>query len=258
LDAARRGDPSRAVRSIRRARRGVPARPGERYLLPDRHADADRSRGEKRDSDSGVRADEASRGHAADGRRGRRRALALPPDYHDLVGADVRRAAARDQLGRRGCEPALARHERDRRHARGHLHSDAVRAAVLPLDRGLERTTRRTRRRDATAGGERLTGSNEGRRIEMRRVCVLLLSISLAGCIVTRVDPGPRPQSLPDELPAQSAGAVSLPDPWWELFDDETLDELIDEALAHNPDVAIAAARVEQARSTLRIANADR
>ncbi|HLS80070.1 MAG TPA: efflux transporter outer membrane subunit [Steroidobacter sp.] len=92
----------------------------------------------------------------------------------------------------------------------------------------------------------------------MRRVCVLLLSISLAGCIVTRVDPGPRPQSLPDELPAQSAGAVSLPDPWWELFDDETLDELIDEALAHNPDVAIAAARVEQARSTLRIANADR
>jgi multidrug efflux system outer membrane protein len=49
-----------------------------------------------------------------------------------------------------------------------------------------------------------------------------------------------------------------LPDPWWTLFSDATLNSLIEEALAHNTDVAVAAARVEQARAALRISNADR
>ena len=35
---------------------------------------------------------------------------------------------------------------------------------------------------------------------------------------------------------------MQLPDPWWTIFHDATLDKLVDEALAHNPDVAVAAA----------------
>ena len=63
---------------------------------------------------------------------------------------------------------------------------------------------------------------------------------------------------LPQALPTQVQQTTQLPDPWWKLFEDATLDQLIDEALAHNPDVAIAAARVAEAQAGLRITNADR
>jgi multidrug efflux system outer membrane protein len=84
------------------------------------------------------------------------------------------------------------------------------------------------------------------------------MSASLAGCIVSRVDPEKPELPLPAALPAAQGETVALPDPWWTLFGDDTLDQLVDEALRNNPDVAIAAARVAEARSRLRIANADR
>jgi HAE1 family hydrophobic/amphiphilic exporter-1/multidrug efflux pump len=121
-------------RGFRRVHGGLPARAGERHLLPDRHADADRPGGEERDPDRRVRDDEAPRGHAARAGRGRGRKAALPADHHDLAVPDLRRAAAGRQLGRRRHEPPFARHERDRRHARGHVHRDVLRAVVLPLD----------------------------------------------------------------------------------------------------------------------------
>ena len=80
----------------------------------------------------------------------------------------------------------------------------------------------------------------------------------LGGCFVTRVDPQLPRVNLPDELPPQAADAVQLPDPWWQLFADPRLDRLIDEALVHNPNGAIAAARVAQARGQLRVVDADR
>ena len=92
----------------------------------------------------------------------------------------------------------------------------------------------------------------------MRIALTLAITCLLAGCIVTRVDLEKPELPLPDALPAQTQAAAALPDPWWTLFDDATLDQLIDEAVAHNPDVAIAAARVAQARAGLRIVNADR
>jgi multidrug efflux system outer membrane protein len=45
---------------------------------------------------------------------------------------------------------------------------------------------------------------------------------------------------------------------WWLVFDDPALTSLIDEATAANPSLAIAAARVKQARSIAGIAEADR
>ncbi len=82
--------------------------------------------------------------------------------------------------------------------------------------------------------------------------------LSLGGCFVSSVSPQKPELPLPSALPAQTATAADLPDPWWTIFGDATLNSLIEEALAHNTDVAIAAARVEQARASLRIANADR
>ncbi len=91
-----------------------------------------------------------------------------------------------------------------------------------------------------------------------RSILLALLSVALGGCVVSRVDPGAPELPLPDALPPPSMTTTALPDPWWTLFNDSTLDGLMKEALEHNPDVAIAAARVEEARAILRIANADR
>jgi multidrug efflux system outer membrane protein len=55
-----------------------------------------------------------------------------------------------------------------------------------------------------------------------------------------------------------SAEAASLADaPWWEAFQDATLKALIEEALRHNYDAAIAAARVQEARANLGVARSD-
>jgi multidrug efflux system outer membrane protein len=92
----------------------------------------------------------------------------------------------------------------------------------------------------------------------LRFASVAAIAIALSGCFVSRVDPQKPELPLPAALPAPTETTTSLPDPWWKIFGDERLDELIHEALAHNADVAIAAARVAQARGTLGIANSDR
>ncbi len=86
----------------------------------------------------------------------------------------------------------------------------------------------------------------------------ILVSLALSGCIVSRVDPQKPELPLPAALPAQAQATAQLPDPWWTIFHDSTLDALVQEALAHNADVQIAAARVAEARAGLRIVNADR
>ena len=54
---------------------------------------------------------------------------------------------------------------------------------------------------------------------------------------------------------AGAAEATSLADaPWWEAFQDQTLKQLIQEALAHNYDLQLAAARVQQARAQVGVA----
>jgi len=79
----------------------------------------------------------------------------------------------------------------------------------------------------------------------------------LAGCAVTR-EPERKPElPLPAALPAVNGTTVDLPDPWWTIFGDPTLDALVREALANNADAAVAAARVAEARALARIAGAD-
>src|SRR5262249_37608496 len=52
--------------------------------------------------------------------------------------------------------------------------------------------------------------------------------------------------------------AASLADaPWWEVFQDQILKNLIHEALQANYDVKIAAARVQEARALLGVARSD-
>jgi len=96
-----------------------------------------------------------------------------------------------------------------------------------------------------------------------KRVLPVLLCGLLLGCAV-----GPEYRRPAADIPERFRGAavpetsgpdnVSLGDrKWWEIFRDETLQELIRTALRENDDVRIAAARVAQARERVGLARAD-
>ncbi len=86
----------------------------------------------------------------------------------------------------------------------------------------------------------------------MRRISIISAAASilvLSGCLV-----GPRYKRPPVDTPAVFRGqdpaqAASIADlPWWNVFQDPDLQQLIRTAVANNRDLRVAAARVEQAR----------
>ena len=95
-----------------------------------------------------------------------------------------------------------------------------------------------------------------------RRTASLLVALALiAGCAPFPADLGPRPRLAEPRLgeviaergPERSAGESR----WWESFGDVGLNRLVDEALSHNPTLAVAAARLAAAGATARQAELD-
>ena len=89
-----------------------------------------------------------------------------------------------------------------------------------------------------------------------RNLAATALAVMIAGCAV-----GPDYRRPEVELPAAWQGAPAegvkgVRDRWWTLYADLVLDRLVEEALANNLDLALAAARVDEARALLRIADA--
>jgi NodT family efflux transporter outer membrane factor (OMF) lipoprotein len=83
----------------------------------------------------------------------------------------------------------------------------------------------------------------------MRRVWLLTTVCLLAGCA------GPRPDAPVNATVTPPAGwhepvttTASINIDWWRSFNDPVLTQLVETALANNTDIAIAAARVEEAR----------
>jgi len=79
-----------------------------------------------------------------------------------------------------------------------------------------------------------------------------LAALALSGCI----NVGPdyvRPETTVPERWGTPPPAVAIDPQWWKIFNDAELDKLVGEALAHNRDLAIAAARIEQARGQLAV-----
>ena len=97
----------------------------------------------------------------------------------------------------------------------------------------------------------------------MRTLVPLAIAALLTACVA---DPPPaeevRRQALPNislERQWAAAGAASseaVQQDWLRTFNDPQLDALVQEAIAHNPDLRITAARVEQAAQSLIVAQA--
>src|SRR5262249_37520884 len=124
--------------------------------------------------------------------------------------------------------------------------------------RGASRALPREATDTVAGGGARDTRAARRRRSFVRRGLVLVtLALGVAGCTV-----GPnyrRPESgAPAEFrglgPENPPGATSVGElPWWDIFGDPVLQELIREALSQNYDLRVAAARILDARAQLTI-----
>src|SRR5438309_4700631 len=83
----------------------------------------------------------------------------------------------------------------------------------------------------------------------MTRIFAFLLSFLVLGCSTTRDYERPAV-----ELPAawkETAPRFAEDGRWWRIYQDAELDKLLDEAIARNADLVIAAARVDEARALL-------
>ncbi|WP_226929404.1 efflux transporter outer membrane subunit [Janthinobacterium aquaticum] len=99
----------------------------------------------------------------------------------------------------------------------------------------------------------------------MRRRCirpgVLALVLVLSGCAATAPPQPPSTLQLPSgwRAPQQAAsGAAQVEQQWWQAFGDPVLSELVASALAHNGDLRVASARVQEYRARLAQAGANR
>ena len=93
----------------------------------------------------------------------------------------------------------------------------------------------------------------------MKRILVAVAALSLGACSFApkyeRPEAGVPKQSFRFSPPNETSSVADLP--WWEVFKDPKLQALIRESLAANQDLALAAARVDEARANVGVAKAD-
>ena len=97
-------------------------------------------------------------------------------------------------------------------------------------------------------------------KFKLNAVALLFPACLLAACAVGPDYKRPElalPESWPQQQDAAAQKANSADEQWWHLYADTILDQLEDEALAHNSDIQVAAARVLEVRAQLGIAQAD-
>ncbi len=91
----------------------------------------------------------------------------------------------------------------------------------------------------------------EAKHLTLASLCVL------GGCLVGP-DFEPPVVEVPDSFLESDVDGLSIANiPWWELFEDEILRNLIDRALQENKDIEIALARISEARAALGFVQTD-
>jgi len=84
-----------------------------------------------------------------------------------------------------------------------------------------------------------------------------MLSILFAGCAMTPTPTAPPQLDLPALPAAADIAQAKQLERWWSAFGDPVLDKLVDEAVANNLDIRAAIARIESARSQVKLVSRD-
>lgn len=92
------------------------------------------------------------------------------------------------------------------------------------------------------------------RRTPLAALAAVLLCALLAGGCALGPDYTRPAQDMPAQWRPNLADRGDLRADWWTLYGDQTLNALVEEALSHNHDLAIAMARIDEARAYLGIA----
>ena len=217
------------------------ARLRQQRLRADRQHHADRSRGQERHPDRRVRQGEARGGHERRGGGAQSARLRFRPilmtafafilGVIPLMKASGAGAGAQNVMGTAVFWGMLVATG-----ARGLPHPGQLR---LRRELGRKKKKSRPPPREVT---------------DMRRTLVLLVGLAAvaAGCAVGpnyhRPDLAPPPAWEQQPAPAESSLANL---PWWDLFQDQALRDLIHTALAENKDRKLAMARIAEARAAL-------
>jgi outer membrane protein, multidrug efflux system len=100
--------------------------------------------------------------------------------------------------------------------------------------------------------------SSEAKTLIMARAASVLIAIALGGCVSSGPStPRPSVQAPGDWQTPSGAADADLSD-WWRIFEDESLDALIDDVCARNRDIHAAVARVDSYAAGYGIARAGR
>ncbi len=97
----------------------------------------------------------------------------------------------------------------------------------------------------------------------LRSILAVAVAAALAGCALKSpperdelANEAAANRQVPEKWTAQGGAPDAVADGWLASFSDTQLDELVREALAYNPDLRVAAARVEQAAAYAKLADA--
>lgn len=86
---------------------------------------------------------------------------------------------------------------------------------------------------------------------------LLIFLLSLTGCSIWPAFVRPKTE-LPEKWNATPTQNLQIGERWWTLYNDSALDALVNEAFEHNRDLALAVARVDEARALWRVADSQR
>ena len=93
----------------------------------------------------------------------------------------------------------------------------------------------------------------------MRRKALILVSIlAVGGCTLTPDYERPELDVPQDFVQSDPAGESIANIEWWDLFQDEQLQQLINTALEENKDLGVALTRIESARQAVTVVRANR
>lgn len=85
----------------------------------------------------------------------------------------------------------------------------------------------------------------------MKRLSTLLLVIALSGCAFMEKGPAPVAEFTEQKLGLKDQAAAWPTTQWWQRYGDPQLDALVQEALANNPSITAAQARLAQANAAV-------